>query len=196
MLLEHERHYGLGMDARISYALGTRTLSWVWAWMLLGTLPVGAPQCHMRAADCFPRVLERASALPADTPQNLCEEVVVCKSEPAFLLTPAGESPILSWPPSAGLGGCPADVSGRCFSSRLTSELSLRYEGTSAGRTRQAPGRFRAVLGRASEESGCRCGARSRVRIARISQEELQISVRFVAHLTMLYTRLDSWSEG
>ena len=35
MLLEHERNYGLGMDARITVGSWNRKGIMVWAWMLL-----------------------------------------------------------------------------------------------------------------------------------------------------------------
>ena len=46
------------------------------------------------------------------------------------------------------------------------------------------------------QRAGCRCGACSHVRVVQISEEELKNPVNFVAHLTMVFTRLDGWSEG
>ena len=34
MLLEHERYYGLGMDARVSVCATNTNVIMVWAWML------------------------------------------------------------------------------------------------------------------------------------------------------------------
>ena len=76
MLLEHERYYGLGMDAPVTVCSRNTNVIMVWAWMLHGPYAFGTRTLlwfgHGCSSDSMPLEHEQYYSLGMDSPVPVC----------------------------------------------------------------------------------------------------------------------------